>query len=122
MTQSGPRSGCQFALHKTPYADLITPLAHSRIGADGQVLRDRECLVEIGNDVVDVLDADRKPNVALGNACARLLFNCELGMCGAGRVNGERASVADIGDVIEHLEAVNEFAAGIAAAPELEAD
>ena len=69
-----------------------------------------------------MLDANRKPNVTFGNACARLLFGRELGMCRAGRVNGERACVTDIGDVIEHLEAINEFAASIAAVSKLEAD
>jgi hypothetical protein len=65
---------------------LPVPIAAVR---DIRKLGDRERLIEIGNDVVDVLDADRKPNVALGNACARLLFGRELGMCRAGRVNGE---------------------------------
>ena len=37
-------------------------------------------------------------------------------------MNGERASVADIGDVIEHFQSVDEFAAGITAAFEFEAD
>jgi hypothetical protein len=31
-------------------------------------LHDRKRLVEIGNDVVDVLDADRKPNIRAGRS------------------------------------------------------
>ena len=39
-----------------------------------------------------------------------------------GRVDGQRARVADIGDVIEHLQVVDELAPGVAAALQLEAD
>jgi hypothetical protein len=90
--------------------------------AAGQELRYCERLIEIGNDVVDVLNSDGKSNVAFGDASPRLLLGCELRMCRTGGVNGERTGVADIRDVIEHLEAVNEFETGIAAASKLEAD
>ena len=43
-------------------------------------------------------------------------------MRGGGRMNGEAARVADIGDVIEHLQRVDEAAAGLLAAGEFEAD
>ena len=83
---------------------------------------DREGLIEIGKDVVNVLDADRKPHIAVGDAGLRLLLWRKLRVRGAGRVDRERAYIADVGDVIEHLQAVDELASGIATALELEAD
>ena len=41
-------------------------------------LSDRKRLIEIGEDVVDVLDADRQPHIAIGDAGLRLLLGREL--------------------------------------------
>ncbi len=79
-------------------------------------------LVEIGEDVVDVLDADGQANVIVGDAGRQLLFGRELRVGGARRMDGERARVADVGDMIEELERVDELGAGGLAALDLEAD
>ena len=61
------------ALHARAFANLIglrarKPLSHRR-----------ERLVEVGEDVVDMLDADRKADIAVGDAGLQLLFgvSCE---------------------------------------------
>jgi hypothetical protein len=36
-------------------------------------LRGRQRLIEVGDDVVDVLNADRQPDIAVGDAGLRLL-------------------------------------------------
>jgi acyl-CoA synthetase (AMP-forming)/AMP-acid ligase II len=70
--------------------------------------RRRQRLVEIGDDVVDVLDADRQAHIARRHAGLQLLLGRQLRMRRAGRMDGEAARVADVGDVIEHLERVDE--------------
>jgi len=69
-----------------------------------------------------VFNADRQPYVAIGDACLRLFLGRELRVGSAGWMNGERASVADVGDVIKQLQRVDEFAAGVTAAFEFEAN
>ena len=69
-----------------------------------------------------MLDADREANVILGHPGCELFLRRELRMRGRSRMNGERASVADVGDMIEELQRVNEPGAGGLAALDLEAD
>jgi hypothetical protein len=69
-----------------------------------------------------VLDADRQPHVAVRHAGRVLLFRRQLGMRRGGRMDREAAGVADVGDVIEQLQRVDEAPAGVAAGRELEAD
>src|SRR5271165_7667263 len=79
-------------------------------------------LIEIGQDVVDMLDADRQAHVALGHAGRELFCGRELRVGRRRRVDDERASVADVGDVIEEFQRVDELWSRFAPAPELEAD
>ena len=72
-------------------------------------------LVQIGNDVVDVLDADRQPDISRRHAARELILRAQLRMRGAGRMDRQRAHIADIGDVIEQLQRVDEARAGLAA-------
>src|SRR6185369_10147908 len=51
-----------------------------------------------------------------------LLLRTELRVRGGGRMDRQAARVADIGDVVEQLESVDEAAPGLLAALELEAD
>jgi len=46
-------------------------------------------LVEIGNDIVDMLDTDRQPHIAISHAGGLLLLGTELGVGDGGRVSGE---------------------------------
>ena len=57
-----------------------------------------------------MLDADREANVVVGHAGRELFFGRELRVGGGRRMDGERTRVADIGDVIEELERVDELA------------
>src|SRR3546814_7662615 len=68
-------------------------------------------LVDIDNDVVDMLDADRQAHEILGNAGAGELFRVELSVCRRRRMAGERFRVADIDQPQDHLEPVDELCA-----------
>ena len=61
-------------------------------------------------------------NVIVGHAGRELFFGRELRVGGGRRMDGERARIADVGDVIEELERVDELGAGGLAALDLEAD
>src|SRR6185312_984876 len=80
-----------------------------------------ERLRQVGQDVVDMLDADRQAHIAGGDAGCRLFGLGKLGVCSAGRMDRQAARIADIGDVIEHLQRIDEAAAGIGTPGELEA-
>ena len=54
-----------------------------------------EGLREVGEDVVDVLDADREADVAGADAGRELLFRGELAVGRAGRVDRQRTGIAD---------------------------
>lgn len=57
----------------------------------------------------------------LRDAGLELLFRRQLRVSRGCRMDGERSSIADIGDMIEHFQAIDEFAAGLFAFLELEA-
>ena len=82
----------------------------------------RQRLIEIEQDVVDVLDADRQTHVAVGDAGREPVFGRQLRVRRGRRMDGERAGIADIGDVIEELQRVDEAAAGLLPSGNLEAD
>src|SRR5215471_20923919 len=75
-----------------------------------------ERLVEIADDIVDMLDSDRQAHIGVGNTGLCLLLGRELRMRRRCWMNGKRADVANIGDVIEHHQLVDKFPPGIAAA------
>ena len=69
-----------------------------------------EGLIEVGEDIVDVLDADGEADEFRRDATGGLLGVCELGVSGAGGVDGKALGVADIGEVGEEFEALDECA------------
>ncbi len=77
--------------------------------------------VEIGQDVVDVLDADRQPDVTLGDAGRQPVFERKLRVRRRRRMDRQRPRVADVGDVIDQLQRIDEPPPGLAAALQLEA-
>lgn len=79
-------------------------------------------LLEIGKDVVDMLDTDRQANVPIRNACRAQLLRRKLRMGGRGWVNGETARVADVGHVVEQFERIDKATARIASLRQLESD
>lgn len=58
----------------------------------------REAVFEIGDDVVDVLRADRKADGVLVDACRLQLLVGELGVGGGGRMDHEGFYVRDVGE------------------------
>lgn len=81
-----------------------------------------ESLVEIGEDVVDVFDADGESNQLGRDACRALLVLGELGMSSRGRLDRKGFRVADVGEVFEKLEGIDEFRAGRSTALDAEDD
>ena len=69
-----------------------------------------------------MLDADRETDIALGHACRCLLLGRQLRMRRRGRVDRKAPGIADIGDVVVHLERVDEPPARLQPALQLEAD
>lgn len=80
-----------------------------------------EGLLEVGDDVVDVLSADGDADEVLGDAGAHALLVGQLRVGGGPGVDGEGLGVADVGEVGDEREAVDDLAAGGAAAPDAEA-
>ncbi len=76
---------------------------------------------EISQDVVDVLDADGKAHIAIGNTRRRLILCRELRMRCARGMDRQTARIADVGHVVEQLQAVDEPAPRLATARKLEA-
>lgn len=80
-----------------------------------------EGLLEVGDDVVDVLSADRDADEVLGNARADALLVGQLLVRRRPGVDGERLGVADVGEVGDDLETVDDLAAGRPTALDAEA-
>ena len=57
-----------------------------------------------------MLDADRQAHIAVGDAGRELLLGRELRVRGRGRMDRQAARVADVGDVVEQLQRVDEAA------------
>ena len=53
------------------------------------IVRDLQRLLEVRNDIVDVLDADRQAYITLRDTAGLLLIALQLRVRGGGRVNGE---------------------------------
>src|SRR5579864_6008316 len=59
----------------------------------------RQRLVQVRDDVVDGLEADREPDHVGTGACRHLLLGRELPVRGRGRMEDQRARVADVGEM-----------------------
>src|SRR3984957_65091 len=77
-------------------------------------------LIEVGDDVVDVLDADREADHLRPHASFLLLRRRHLPMRGRSRMAGERFGVAHIDQPLEQLERIVKRLAGIEAAGDAE--
>jgi hypothetical protein len=76
--------------------------------------------LQVGLEVVDVLDADREPHEAGRDARRELLLGGQLGVGCRRGVDDEAAHVADVGKVAEQYDALDEGATGVDTALELE--
>ena len=82
----------------------------------------REGLVDVLEDVVDVLDADRQAHGVLRDAGRLELLGVQLRVRGRRVVDRERARIADVGEVREQAEALDERLARLEAALDAERD
>ena len=96
---------------------MARPPASVRLSCLCDVPRRGEPALDVRDDVVDVLQADRKPHIALGYAGRVLLFGAELRMRRGRGMNGQAARIADIGDVVEQLQRVDEAPARLPCPP-----
>ena len=83
-------------------------------------MRGCERLIEIGDDVGDMLDADRQPDHFRHHARVLLFFRRHLAMRGRGGMAGERFRVADIDEALDQLQRVVTGAARVEAALDAE--
>src|ERR1700728_3165811 len=81
-----------------------------------------ERLRQVVENVVRMFDSDRKPHVAGRDASRELLACRQLLVCSRGRMDRERACVADVRHMVEKLERIDEFATRFDSALELESD
>src|SRR5437660_3921788 len=79
----------------------------------GPLDRGRERLVEVGDDVIRVFDADAEPDHLGAHTRLALLGRRHLPMCGGGRVAGQRFGVAQIHEALDEREGVVESLAGL---------
>src|ERR1700736_1381490 len=81
-----------------------------------RLLRNTERLAEVVGDVGDGFDADRQSHQFLPDARGLELSSIHLLMGGACGVNDQRLGVADIGQMADHSQGLDEFLAGRPAA------
>jgi hypothetical protein len=67
--------------------------------------RPAQRLIEIGDDVGLVFEADGQADNVVASACRRALGFGQLPVRGGGRVDDQRAGVADVGEMREQLDA-----------------
>src|SRR5438105_3970513 len=79
-----------------------------------------ECLVEIADNVVDVLDADAEPDHFRPYAGLRLLLRRHLPVRGGGGMAGQRLRVAHVDESLDELERVVQLLAGLEPAADAE--
>src|SRR5258708_418638 len=97
--------------------------ARSRVGYGSTLAAGRgEPLVEVGADVGDALDADREAHHGGPGAGGDLLRGRELAMRRRAGVQDERARVADIGEMREELDALDQPDARLVAALQAEGE
>jgi hypothetical protein len=84
-------------------------------------LRDCQRLRDVSDDIVRMLDADGEADIARRHTRGELLFGAELLVGGRGWMDCQRTGVADVSDVIEQLQCIDEALSGLNASFELEA-
>ena len=100
-----------------------SPGCADELAVGGDVGRGRvEGLGQVGDEVVDVLQADRQADEVIGDAGRSLLLGLQLRVRGRGGVDDERLGVADVGQQAEDLDVVDEPAPGLDAALDAERD
>ena len=94
---------------------VLASASRCRLRPDGSGRSER--LIEIGDDVVGVFDADRQPHHIRPGAGLHALLVGQLAVRGRGRMDDQAARVADIGEMAEELDVVDQLHAGIDSRP-----
>jgi hypothetical protein len=79
------------------HATLSIANRQSAIGNENLLPGCLECLVNVGDDVFDILEADRKPDVILRHACLKLFRRSQLLVRGAGGVDDQGLGIPNVG-------------------------
>src|SRR5690606_154999 len=82
----------------------------------------RQRLLQIGNDVIDIFDADGKTHHFRPGASGDALLVRQLTVRGGGRMDDQRARIADIGEVREQFEGLDKLDAGLVATLQAESE
>ena len=72
----------------------------------------RQGLIEVGQKVVDMLDADRQTNHVRAHTGFLEFVRIELAVRGGGRVTGQRLGITDIDQPGEQLQRILEMRTG----------
>ena len=80
-----------------------------------------EGLIEVPEDIVDVFDANAQTDEIRADTRGSLLLIRKLAVRGAGRMNGQRLGIAQVSDVTDEFQAIDEFRPGLATAFNAEA-
>src|ERR1700733_6780503 len=120
--RSGARSAWHSTASSTPW---FVTLSRSCCTRGSVELADRgfgQSLVDVVDDVVDVLDADRKPDRLRPDAGLHQLLVGQLAVGGGGRMDGEGLGVAQIEQPLDELERIEEGQARVVAPGDPEGD
>ena len=98
---------------------MATACGDHRAAPSGLIHR-AERLIEVGDDVVDVLDADAEPDHLRRHAGLPLLLRRHLPVRGRRRMAGQRLGVAQVDEPLDQRERVVEPLAGLESARDAE--
>ena len=82
----------------------------------GKRLDRGECLIQVGDDVLHVLDAYRETDEVFAQVCVGQLFGRKLAVGGRRRVDDERLRIAHVGEQRVELDVVDDRQARLASA------
>ncbi len=91
-------------------------LPHSKARNPSSGGRLVESLAEIGDDVIDMLDAHAQPNHFRSNTDLLLFFRRQLAVSGGGRMTSQRLGIAHVDHSFEEAQGIEAFPAGFEAA------
>src|SRR5215472_8318072 len=81
-------------------------------GLPVKTFRCGQCLLEVGDDIVDVLDPYADANHSWLHSGGTLLLGGHLSMSGRGRVAGQRLGIAQVDEPLDEFERIVEFLGG----------
>src|SRR3984957_19328137 len=113
--------GCETSNSRPPVATKVSIPFTDNCMASG-LLRNTERLAEVVDDVGGGFDADRQPHQLLADIGGLELGGIHLLMGGRGGMNDQGLGIADIGQMADHPQRLDEFLAGGPAALDPEAD